>query len=121
MGYRAASRADGELDAMSIEAATQTHPTAGVVPAASWRIRALTVLPNYRLALTFNDGTHGIVDLSALQTTQDCGMYEPLKDRSLFPQAYLEMGAVTWPNGADLDPAWLHDELANAETWSVPI
>jgi hypothetical protein len=69
---------------MPSEAATQTDRTAGVVPAAPWRIRALTVLPNYRLALTFNDGTHGIVDLSALQTGEDCGFYEPLKDRPFF-------------------------------------
>ena len=96
-------------------------PAAGVIPAAPWRIRALTVLPNYRLALTFNDGAHGIADLSALQTAEDCGMYEPLKDRSFFEQAHLEMGAVTWPNGADLDPAWLHDELAAAERWFVPL
>ena len=106
---------------MSSKAATQAYPTAGVVPAAPWRICALTVLPNYRLSLTFNDGTHGIADLSALQTADDCGMYESLKDRSFFAQAHLEMGTVTWPNGADLDPAWLHDELAVAETWSVPI
>ena len=24
----------------------------------------------------------------------------------------LESGAVTWPNGADLDPAWLYDQVA---------
>ena len=23
----------------------------------------------------------------------------------------LESGAVTWPNGADLDPAWLYDQV----------
>jgi len=27
---------------------------------------------------------------------------------------------VTWPNGADLDPTWMYDELKMAETWSVP-
>ncbi len=24
----------------------------------------------------------------------------------------LELGAVTWPNGAGLDPAWLYDQVA---------
>ena len=28
---------------------------------------------------------------------------------------------VTWPNGADLDAAWMHDELRKAKTWSISI
>ena len=67
------------------------------------------------------DGTNGVADLSSILTAHDCGIYEELKDIALFAQARLEMGVVTWPNGADLDPAWMHDELRKSKTWSVPI
>jgi hypothetical protein len=48
-------------------------------------------------------------------------MYATLKDHETFAQATVELGVVTWPNGVDLDPAWMYDELAAAETWSVPL
>ncbi len=105
---------------MSVETTAQSHSAIGVTPAAPWRIRALTVLPGYRLALTFNDGRQGTADLSTLLTAKQCGMFEALKDPSFFSKASLEFGVVTWPNGADLDPAWLHAELGKSETWSVP-
>jgi hypothetical protein len=48
------------------------------------------------------------------------GIYSALRDAAYFAQARIELGVVTWPNGADLDPDWMHDELKKAETWSVP-
>jgi hypothetical protein len=48
-------------------------------------------------------------------------MYEPLKNPGFFSRAYLELGAITWPNGADLDPSWLHEQLEHNEMWSVPL
>ncbi len=74
----------------------------------------------YRLAVTFQDGVSGVVDLSGLTSALDLGVFAPLKDQAYFGQARLELGAVTWPNGADLDPAWMHDQIAQARTWSVP-
>jgi hypothetical protein len=49
-----------------------------------------------------------------------CGIYEPLKEADCFAQAYLDLGTVTWPNGADLDPSWAYDELEHKAIWSVP-
>jgi uncharacterized membrane protein len=80
----------------------------------------LTVLPEYRLAVTFQDGTSGVADLSCVNAAHDCGIYEPLKDSSYFRQARLELGVVTWPNGADLDPAWMHEEMMRSGMWSTP-
>ena len=37
-----------------------------------------------------------------------------------FAQARLELGTVTWPNGADLDPSLMHDQIRQSKTWSVP-
>ncbi|MCU0834849.1 MAG: DUF2442 domain-containing protein [Chromatiaceae bacterium] len=83
-------------------------------------MRTLSVLPGYCLAVTFQDGVSGVADLSRLTSASDFGVFEPLKDQDYFSQARLELGTVTWPNGADLDPAWVHDEIARAKTWSVP-
>jgi hypothetical protein len=105
---------------MPIEEASETDRAIGVIPAAPWRVKELSILPDYRLAVTFQDGTSGVADLSAVTSAHDHGIYEPLKDPSYFKQARLEMGVVTWPNGADLDPVWMYEELSQIKTWSVP-
>jgi hypothetical protein len=105
---------------MSIQATAEADRTTGVTATAPWRVRTLSVLPGYRLAVTFQDGVSGVVDLSGLTSALDLGVFAPLKDQAYFGQARLELGAVTWPNGADLDPAWMHDQIAQARTWSVP-
>jgi hypothetical protein len=106
---------------MPSQAVAQTDRSSGVIANAPWRVKALTILPGYRLAVTFQDGTTGVADLSALASERDRGIYDALRDETYFAQARIELGVVTWPNGADLDPAWMYDELKIAETWSVPI
>ncbi|MEF8714262.1 MAG: DUF2442 domain-containing protein [Accumulibacter sp.] len=98
----------------------QEDTAAGVIPAAPWRIRAVTVLPDYRLAVRFRDGRNGIVDCSSIKKSSNPGIYGPLRDPDFFTQVRVELGALTWPNGADLDPSWLHAELADRKSWSVP-
>jgi Protein of unknown function (DUF2442) len=105
---------------MSSQATTEADQTTGVIPAAPWRVKALAVMPGYRLAVTFQDGTSGIADLSAVTTARECGIYELLKDPEVFGQARLELGVVTWPNGADIDPAWMYEQVKLTKTWSVP-
>ncbi len=105
---------------MSIQTTPETNQTAGVILAAPWRIKALSVLPDYRLAVTFMDGTNGIADFSAVLTAGECGVFEALKDKACFEQARLNLGVVTWPNGADIDPAWMYEQLKVNKSWSVP-
>mgnify|MGYP001612160447 CR=1 FL=1 len=70
----------------------------------------VTPLPGYRLAVCFNNGENGIIDLSA-ELTGD--MFAPLQDTKLFATAYQhpEMRTVAWGNGADLAPEFLLDLL----------
>ena len=49
---------------MSIQTTPEADKATGVIPAAPWRIKALSVLPDYRLAVTFMDGINGIADFS---------------------------------------------------------
>lgn len=104
---------------MSSQATVETHQNFGVIPAAPWRLRALSVLPESQLAVTFNDGLTGIVDLSALVRGRDAGVFEALRDPAFFAQAYLDCGAVTWPNGADIAPDTMHKEIRHNGVWRI--
>lgn len=66
----------------------------------------VTPLPGYRLALRFNTGESGEVDLSG---ELDGEIFEPLRDPALFATAYQHpvMRTVAWANGADLAPEFL--------------
>ncbi|MCG6862655.1 MAG: DUF2442 domain-containing protein [Chromatiaceae bacterium] len=88
---------------------------------APWIVKAFKILPGYRLAVTFQDGTAGAADFSAPATDPDRGIYNALRDATYFAQARIELGVVTWPSGANLDPAWMYDELKMAESWSFPM
>jgi uncharacterized protein YndB with AHSA1/START domain len=108
---------------MPNQATTEQDFAVGVVPAAPWRGKALSVLPGHRLAVTFRDGTSGIVDLSRVKPDPSQGVFAALADPRLFEQARIELGAVSWPNGADLDPLWMYERITEAEdhTWCVPL
>lgn len=105
---------------MPSQTATQENPAAGVIPAAPWRIREVSVLPEFRLAITFRDGLTGIADFSAIKKSANPGIYAPLADADCFARVQIELGVLTWANGADMDPAWLHENMAADKTWSVP-
>lgn len=102
---------------MSVETIAKQDRAIGVIPAAPWRVAALTVLPGYRLALTFNSGARGEADLSGLVHAPDAGIFAALADEAVFSRAFLDFGAPTWPNGADLDPQWLHEEISYCGIW----
>lgn len=63
-----------------------------------------------RLAMRveFEDGVTRDIDFSAVLAGE---LLDPLRDEVIFAQARLdkECGAIVWPNGADFDPALLHD------------
>jgi hypothetical protein len=64
----------------------------------------------HRLWLAFNDGVSGEVDLADRLRGP---IFEPLKDPAYFAQAKLdpELDTVTWPNGADFAPEFLHGRV----------
>jgi Protein of unknown function (DUF2442) len=105
---------------MPSQTSPQENSAVGVIPAAPWRIQAVAVLPDYKLAVTFRDGKRGIVDCSNIKRSDNPGIYAPLANTDFFGQVSLELGVLNWPNGADLDPGWLHDELQDKQIWVVP-
>ncbi len=59
----------------------------------------------YKIALTFNDGVHKIVDF----THRLCGeVFEPLKDIEFFKKFRLSYYTIEWENGADFAPEYLY-------------
>lgn len=104
---------------MPSQATAKTDQAAGVIPAAPWRLRAVGVLPNWQLAVTFNDGTTGVVDLAELVNGSDPGVFAALRDVDFFAQVRLDCGAVAWPNGADLAPDAMHKEIRRTGVWRV--
>lgn len=62
-------------------------------------------LDGHRVWLKFSDGTEGQVDLG---NELHGPIFEPLKDPEFFQQFTLEGHTLTWPNGADFAPEYLH-------------
>jgi hypothetical protein len=67
----------------------------------------------FRLRIGFSDGSVGVHDFSST-ASRDGEMVRPLKDAAFFARVFVELGALTWPNGFDLDPIALHDRMAAA-------
>ena len=73
-----------------------------------YRVVACEVIGPYILRVTFDDNRSQIIDLKPILEGQ---LYGPLRDVALFNQVRIdpEVYTLVWPNGADFDPATLHD------------
>ncbi len=65
-------------------------------------------ISDYKIWLSFNDGTHGEVDLAPELHGE---IFEPLKDHSFFRSYTLEGHTLSWSNGADFAPEFLHHNI----------
>ncbi|MGH8144079.1 MAG: DUF2442 domain-containing protein [Steroidobacteraceae bacterium] len=84
---------------------------------AVWSIIRLKVLPDYRLEVSFADGTSGLVNLAPRLSQGPLGDgFDPLCDEKVFAQAYLEHGALTWPGGIDLAPDAMYQRIRASGT-----
>ena len=66
---------------------------------------------NLRLRLTFSDGQSGVWDGAELLASKDTPLTTPLRDPAVFARAFLENGALAWPNGLELAPWTLHQQM----------
>ena len=62
---------------------------------------------DYRIHLTFNDGTEGVVDFA--RWVGRGPVFEPLKDPAYFQRFFIDVETVEWPNGADIAPETLYE------------
>jgi uncharacterized protein DUF2442 len=80
---------------------------------------AVKVVGAHTLWLEFSDGAQGEKDLSPW-LAMDRAIVEPLRDPAFFGRVFLERGAPTWPNGFDLAPWALYDEMARDDALVRP-
>jgi hypothetical protein len=89
-----------------------------------YRVVAFAIAAPYTLRITFDDGVVRTINFDPVLEGK---LFGPLRDLSLFNRVALdpEVHTLVWPNGADFDPATLHDwadaepELARrAQEWA---
>ncbi len=109
---------------MSRTEATETDRATAVIPplniTSPWRVVAAEALSGLRLRLTFVDGTKGEAELASfLRADAVTGtVFEALRDEAFFKRARVVLGAVEWPNGADLAPDSMYDGIRQHGSWS---
>ena len=89
------------------------------------RVVSFEQVAPFTLRVAFDDKTTQVIDFRAVLEGE---LYGPLQDPEFFRQVRIDVEAHTlvWPNGADFDPAVLHDWPETgpamkllAEQWAV--
>jgi hypothetical protein len=72
------------------------------------RVDQFSIVGPYTLSVRFDDDTTQRIDFRPVLEGE---LFGPLQDLAVFNAVVLdsEAGTLTWPNGADFDPATLHD------------
>jgi hypothetical protein len=72
------------------------------------RITSFEIVGTYRIRIEFSDGLVRTIDFQPILEGE---LYGPLRQIPIFNAVSLdsETHTLVWPNGADFDPATLHD------------
>ena len=72
------------------------------------RVTGFQLTAPYTLQVRFDDQTEQVINFEPVLAGE---LYQPLRDSALFNQVRIdpEVHTLVWPNGADFDPATLHD------------
>ena len=73
-----------------------------------YRVTSFQFVGPYTLRVQFDDQTEQVIDFEPVLAGE---LYRPLRDSAVFHQVRIdpEVHTLIWPNGADFDPATLHD------------
>ena len=73
-----------------------------------YRVCSFDIVSAYTLRVRFEDGLEQVIDFRPVLAGK---LYGPLRDPEVFRQVRIdpEVATLVWPNGADFDPATLHD------------
>jgi len=73
-----------------------------------YRVLRFEIIGSYTLQVEFDDGAKQVIDFRPVLEGE---LFGPLQDEGLFKQVEIdpEVHTLVWPNGADFDPATLHD------------
>ena len=74
------------------------------------KLTAISVAGDAELVLTFSDGRSARWDATDI-IARDTVMTRPLADPAFFARAFVESGALAWPNGLEFCGDTLHRRL----------
>ena len=85
-----------------------------------YRVRGFSILGPYQLRVQFDDQTEQDINFEPVLAGE---VFRPLRDLKLFNQVKIdpEVHTLVWPNGADFDPATLHDWPLYAEALATQV
>lgn len=72
------------------------------------RVESFEIVAPYTLLVGFEDDTEQLIDFAPVLAGE---LFGPLRNLALFNEVRVdpEVYTLVWPNGADFDPATLHD------------
>jgi Protein of unknown function (DUF2442) len=81
-----------------------------------YRVRSFENVSAHTLRIRFDDNTEQTIDFWPILAGE---LYGPLRNLELFNQVRIdpEVKTLVWPNGADFDPATLHDWPVHEEAF----
>jgi hypothetical protein len=74
-------------------------------------VTQVTVQQDYLLALSFNNGEQGILDM---QPFLEFGVFKKIKDYSAFKQVKVAFDTIEWDVGVDLDPEFVYSKCSKS-------
>lgn len=79
-----------------------------------YKVESFEIIGPHRLRVIFDDRTSQEIDFAPVLFGR---MYGPLRDLALFERVSIDpdVHTLVWPNGADFNPAMLHDWNSNTE------
>jgi hypothetical protein len=82
------------------------------------RVRSFKIEAPYTLRIGFDDATEQVVDFQPVLGGE---LFGSLRDLAVFNQIRIdpEVGTLVWPNGADFDPATLHDSPTQGQAMAA--
>jgi hypothetical protein len=69
----------------------------------SYHLTSIKALPDYKIEVTFVDGSGGIVDYTQLIMSECPGVFRELRDIQAFNKVQIVRGVATWPWPNDID------------------
>jgi hypothetical protein len=83
-----------------------------------WLVDDVSHVEEYRLIVTFRNGTQKLVNLEA--EIKQGGIYEPLQDITYFKSVKADGTSIAWSNGADFAPEFLFEIGQPIEVHTTP-
>ena len=73
-----------------------------------YKVKSFRIVAPYTLWIKFDDDVSKTINFQSILSYE---IYKPLRDISVFEQVKIdpEVHTLVWPNGADFDPATLHN------------